>query len=70
MKRVPLQSITVIRKNQACVPPIGEPFDFTDEEVAQIETMNPDALGTMAVVDVAKAEKAEKAASKGKGSDL
>lgn len=69
MKRVPLQSITVIRKNQAVVPDIGEPFDFTDEEVAQIEAMNPDALGTKAVVDVAKAEKAEKA-SKGKGSDL
>lgn len=70
MKRVPLQSITVIRKSQAFVPPIGEPFDFTDDEVEQIEAMNPDALGTKAVVDVVKAEKAEKAASKGKGSDL
>lgn len=69
MKRVPLQSITLIRDKKVLNPPIGEAFDFTDDEVAQIEKMNPDAIGEVASVNVAKAEKAEKA-SKGKGSDL
>lgn len=66
MKRVPLQSITLIRDKKVFMPPIGEAFDFTDDEVAQIEKMNPDAIGEVASVNVAKAEKAEKAA-KGKG---
>ncbi len=66
MKRVPLQSITVVRDKKSFVPPIGEAFDFTDDEVAQIEAMNPDAIGEVASVNVAKVEKAEKA-SKSKG---
>jgi hypothetical protein len=61
MKRVPLQSITLIRDKKVLMPPIGEAFDFTDDEVAQIEKMNPDAIGEVASVNVAKAEKASKA---------
>lgn len=61
MKRVPLQSITLIRDKKVVNPTIGEAFDFTDDEVAQIEKMNPDAIGEVASVNVAKAEKAEKA---------
>ncbi len=60
MKRVPLQSITLIRDKKVLMPPIGEAFDFTDDEVAQIEKMNPDAIGEVASVNVAKTEKAAK----------
>lgn len=61
MKRVPLQSITVVRDKKAFTPPIGEPFDFTNEEVEQVMAMNPDAISEVAEVNVAKAEKASKA---------
>lgn len=59
MKRVPLQSITVMRDKKTFNPPIGEPFDFTDEEVEQVMAMNPDALSEVASVNVAKGDKAE-----------
>ncbi len=56
MKRVPMQSISVIRDGKSECPPIGVAFDFTKEEVEQIGKMNPDALGVEAVVDVTKAQ--------------
>lgn len=56
MKRVPLQSIVVQRKGVAFSPPIGEPFDFSADEVKTITAVNPDAIGTEAVVDVAEAK--------------
>lgn len=63
-KRVPKQSIVVQRpvgfpdnakdeKTMAnYVPPLNQPFDFTADEIRQIEKMNPAALGTTAEVDV------------------
>lgn len=54
MKRVPLQSIVVQRKGVAFSPPIGEAFEFTADEVKTITAVNPDAIGTEAVVDVAE----------------
>ena len=66
MKRTPIQTVVVMRDSQSVSPPIGTPFDFTDEEVAQIEAMNPDAISNEAVVDLDKEEKAtsKKAAKK------
>lgn len=54
MKRTPLQSICVQRDGASVVPPIGIPFDFTADEVKQIEAMNPDAISTEAMVNVAE----------------
>ena len=66
MKRTPIQTVVVLRDSKSVSPPIGTPFDFTDEEVAQIEAMNPDAISNEAVVDLDKEEKAtsKKAAKK------
>ncbi|WP_438861427.1 DUF7443 domain-containing protein, partial [Lactococcus petauri] len=41
MKRTPLQSIVVVRDGKSMSPPIGAPFDFSAEEVEQIEAMSP-----------------------------
>lgn len=43
-KRVPLQTIIVYRDGKQCVPRIGDPFDFTKEEIEQIKSVAPDAL--------------------------
>lgn len=67
MKRVPLQSIVVQRDGKSFTPPIGQPFDFTKEEVDQIERMAPEAISTEAVVDVTAVEAESKPAGKGKG---
>lgn len=53
MQRVPKQSIVVVRDGERVTPVIDQPFDFTDEEIAHIEAVNPDALSTMATVDLA-----------------
>lgn len=58
MKRTPKQSVVVVRDGKAVTPPMGEPFEFTEEEVEQITKMNPDALSAEAVVDLTKAEAA------------
>lgn len=50
--RVPLQSVVVHRDGKAVVPQIGQVFEFTADEVAEIERMNPDALTAHAVVDL------------------
>lgn len=50
--RVPMQSVVVVRDGKSTVPPIGQPFDFTAEEIAQIEKMNPDAISDRATVSV------------------
>lgn len=67
--RVPLQTVVVMRDKVSVTPPIGQPFEFEDGEVADIERMNPDALGKEATVDVSAADaKTEgKAAAKGAG---
>lgn len=67
--RTPIQTITVarevvtskdekgkdIKQRVAVTPPLNEPFDFTDDEIAQIEAMNPNALSIMATVDLTAA---------------
>lgn len=65
-KRVPLQSVVVKRDGASTIPMIGQPFEFTEQEVAEIEATNPDALTAEVVVDMAKEEKK----SSKKGEDL
>lgn len=60
--RVPLQSVVVSRNNRAFTPPIGEPFEFTREEVEQISQMAPTALSREATIDLDAGAKAERQA--------
>lgn len=46
-----LQSITVGRDGKPITPTIGQPFEFTADEIAQIERMNPSAISTAIVLD-------------------
>lgn len=39
-----LQSVVVVREGKQVRPKIGEKFDFTKEELADIERMNPAAI--------------------------
>lgn len=52
--RVPMQSVTVVRDGAAMTPTIGTPFEFTADEIEQIERMNPAAISAMASVDLTK----------------
>lgn len=54
--RVPLQSVVVQRDGQAVTPPIGAVFNFTAEEVADIERSNPAAISEKASVDADEVE--------------
>lgn len=54
--RVPLQSVPVVRDGNRVEPKIGEPFDFTDEEVEHIEAANPDALSNQITVSAEQVE--------------
>lgn len=63
--RVPLQSVVVQRDGNNVVPPIGAVFEFTDQEVADIESANPDALSATIAV-AADDVPAAKPAGKGK----
>lgn len=54
-KRVPMQTVVVMREKVQVVPPLGEPFEFTGDEIAQIDKMSPGALSEMAQVNL-KAE--------------
>lgn len=69
-KRVPLQSVVVHRKDMggAVCPPLGEPFEFTADEIAQIDKMNPGALSEIAQVSLKATDKAP--ASGGKTEQL
>lgn len=64
-KRIPVQTITVVREGKNFIPPIGKPFDFTDEEMADIEKLNPAAVREAVNEDPADPP-AEKKAAKGK----
>lgn len=55
--RVPLQSVVVLRNKQSVTPPLDKPFEFTDDEIAQIEAVNPAALSDVVTVPVADLEK-------------
>lgn len=62
---VPLQSVVVQRNGNNVVPPIGAVFEFTDKEVSEIESVNPDALSATIIVAADDAP-AAKGAGKGK----
>ena len=51
-KRTPLQSVVVIRDGERVTPEIGRPYEFTKEEIEQVERANPAALSKKAVVDL------------------
>lgn len=51
--RTVLQSVTVGRGGQVVSPSIGQPFEFTADEIEQIEKMNPGAVSTVVSLDVA-----------------
>ena len=61
--RIPVQTITVGRDGKNIIPTIGHPFDFTDEEIKQIEASNPTAVRNPVVE--ADAEQVEAKATKG-----
>lgn len=56
-QRTPMQSVIVTRDKKRVTPEIGKPFEFTAHEIAEIDAMNPDALSTLATVDVSQGEK-------------
>lgn len=41
---IPRQSVIVHREGARMEPEIGQPFNFTDEEIAQLARSSPDAL--------------------------
>lgn len=51
-KRTAVQTITVVRDGKTVTPTIGKPFNFTEDEIEQIEAMNPDAISTKIEVEV------------------
>jgi hypothetical protein len=51
-KRTPVQTVTVVREGKAMHPTIGKPFNFTEDEIEQIEATNPDAISTRIEVEV------------------
>lgn len=53
-KKVPLISVTVFRDGKAKELPVGRPADFTEDEVAEIESMVPGSLRDP-IVEVAAA---------------
>ena len=67
-KRVAVQTIRVLRGKEVVSAPLGEPFDFTDQEIADVEAVNPDAFRMPVNEDVPAQEKVEKA-KKGKKAD-
>lgn len=76
-KKVPLISIGVAREGKTVFPPIGQPFDFTKEEVADMEALskkdgntyfrNPVNEGGDAAPADEKKSGAKKAGDKGDG---
>ncbi len=58
--RTVLQSVTVGRDGKLMTLPIGQPFEFTADEIAQIEAMNPAAISTQVILDTADAAAAAK----------
>lgn len=42
--RVPVQTVIVHRNGKNIAAPIGKPFEFTNEELAEIKAINPRAI--------------------------
>ena len=62
-KRVPVNSVFVVRDGKQVSPTIGEPFNFTDEELTDIERLMPEAISTDATVDLSASDKPAKKAA-------
>jgi hypothetical protein len=43
-KRIPVQSIVLHREGKQVIPKVGEPFMFTEDELADIKQANPKAI--------------------------
>jgi len=43
-KKIPLIAITVHRDGKPVVPPVGKPFDFTEDEIAEVNGMVAGAM--------------------------
>ena len=63
--RIPVQTITVGRDGKNIVPTIGQPFNFTAEEIEQIESSNPAAVRNPVVESEPVVEQVEAKATKG-----
>jgi hypothetical protein len=62
-----MQSVAVVRDKARVDPKIGEPFEFTEEEIEHIEAVNPDALSdkiTVSAQDVDAGKASVKVAGK------
>ena len=44
ISRVPVQSIVVVRDGKQVTPDLDKPFNFTAQEVEDIERVNPSAM--------------------------
>ena len=70
--KIAMQSIKVRRKGTDVWTPVGQPFDFTDDEISEIEQTSPDALAPVdvgaarALVAAADGEKADDEKAEGK----
>lgn len=53
-KRTPLQSVIVIRDGKRVIPPIGKPFDFSADEIKQLDQASPGLLSKQATVDLSE----------------
>lgn len=42
--RIPIQTVIVHRNGKNVAAPIGKPFEFTNEELAEIRALNPRAI--------------------------
>lgn len=52
LMRTVMQSVIVGRDGELICPPVGQPFEFTANEIAQIERANPAAISTIATLDM------------------
>lgn len=62
-KRIPRSTIILHRDGVRTIPKIGTAFDFTKEEIAEIDAVNPDALGKN-LVEVEEDDEADPDANK------
>lgn len=59
ISRVPVQSIVVVRDGKQITPDLDKPFNFTAQEVEDIERVNPSAMRKPIVEKSAEVEKTE-----------
>lgn len=64
-KRIVNSPVQVVRDGQFTFPPVGKVFEFTDDELKQINASNPKALERIIVADEPKVEPAPQKAAKG-----